>query len=204
MVTIEDAAEMTSRFYDSLLGLETLRSVQDVPSGQVHFLDKLLCWGDTVLDQGCGTGSMQTVFAKYGWNTVGVDVSARAIEMAQIHFAPGVFHHGSIHHMPFLDDASISAVWSCCVMEFIPTDALDLVIAETCRVLQDDGWWVLISKYPKPGAVEGVVTRAEMETYEAFKHPAEWIRLIKEAGFVRQFTFDDIGDGCFCLFFQKS
>ena len=105
----------------------------------------------TVLDLGCGFGE----FVRHVKcaRRVGVDINTLAADQL---IASGVeFHHGSIHRLEFLPDASVDLVFSSNVLEHMPDKhAVDAVLREAYRVLKPAGHIVLMGPNVRllPGA----------------------------------------------------
>ncbi len=97
------------------------------------------------LDFGCGTGYGSALLAEHAASVVGVDLSAEAIEYANIHYhrANTTFHTiGRIEHTPLpFSDASFDAVVSFQVIEHI-TETSEY-LKEIARVLKPGGIFVV-------------------------------------------------------------
>lgn len=101
--------------------------------------------GDAVLDLGCGGGQFTTLLKDAGYNAIGMDLSASAIEMAQRNH-PGVPYKvlNSDSSIP-AEDASYEAVWTTEVIEHV----LDVhgFLSEINRVLKSEGLLILTTPY---------------------------------------------------------
>ena len=96
--------------------------------------------GATVLDIGCGGGLFAEEVAKLGCQVIGIDPSARSIEIAKQHAKkmrlPITYRVASGEKIPF-DDNTFDMVFCCDVLEHV-RDVSD-VIAESARVLKAGG-----------------------------------------------------------------
>lgn len=106
----------------------------------IHGIDPT---GTAVLDVGCGGGLLAEEFARLGCQVTGVDPSSPSIEAARRHATQSGleidYQVASGERLP-LPDASFDAVYCCDVLEHV--DDLELVIAETARVLRPGGLYL--------------------------------------------------------------
>lgn len=97
---------------------------------------------ETLADVGCGTGATTAMFAEFGLDVVGIDLSPNMIAEAR-RLNPGlVFRVGS---MPSLDieDAGVDAVCAWYSIVHVPDESLAQVFSEFHRVLAPDGHLLL-------------------------------------------------------------
>jgi SAM-dependent methyltransferase len=93
--------------------------------------------GERVLEIGCGTGADLLQFAKHGAIAVGIDVTAKHVEMARERV--GVLaevHQGDMRQLPFQDE-SFDYVYSHGVLHH--SDEPQRVIRELFRILRPGG-----------------------------------------------------------------
>lgn len=100
-----------------------------------RFVDALP--GDRVLDLGCGPGSDATVFADYGLDVLGVDVTQSFLTAAR-EAVDGSFCRGDARQLP-LTDGAVDGVWACASLHHVPRADLPAALAECRRVLAPDG-----------------------------------------------------------------
>ena len=96
--------------------------------------------GVKALDVGCGAGLLAEEFARLGFDVVGVDPSAVAIEAARAHAeTSGLrirYQLGAGEQLP-LEDGAFDVVYCCDVLEHVAD--LPQVLAETARVMKPGG-----------------------------------------------------------------
>ena len=94
--------------------------------------------GSTVLDVGCGTGTISLALAKRGAKTVGLDASEPYLDGARrLRSHPNVtYDHGDACHLPY-SSAAFDACVSTLAIDVIPE--VDLVAAEMRRVTRPGG-----------------------------------------------------------------
>lgn len=98
-----------------------------------------------ILDIGAGEGQVARHLVANGYEVVGIDpVSAQIIEAARRRGGP-VYAQAPADRLPFPDGAFTAAV-ACLVYEHI--DEVDAAIAETARVLDRGGVFVLLLNHP--------------------------------------------------------
>jgi SAM-dependent methyltransferase len=100
-----------------------------------------------ILDVGCGEGqvSRRLAAAREGRRVVGVDPTARHIEVATARGGDVDYRLGVVDDLPFGDE-SFDAVVACLVFEHI--DNLDAAIAEVSRVLAPGGTFLFMLNHP--------------------------------------------------------
>ena len=100
----------------------------------------------TVLDVGCGLGNDLSRFARGGAIVTGIDISSRAIELAQANFSHrgirGVFRVMDGEDMEFADE-SFDVVYCHTVLHFTPQPRR--MVQEIHRVLKKDGVAILMT-----------------------------------------------------------
>ena len=110
--------------------------------------------GESVLDVGCGTGTLALEAARYtgrAGRVVGIDPSqqqiARARSKAARHNAPVDFQIGVIEQLPF-PDQTFDAALSTLMMHHLPVDVKRQGLAEIARVLKPGGRLVIADFKP--------------------------------------------------------
>jgi ubiquinone/menaquinone biosynthesis C-methylase UbiE len=121
-----------------------LQSVHWWYFSRMRFLDVLLRHlpkGGSVLDVGCGPGSMLRYLGKYG-EVVGVDSYLPALDMARTHFS-GSLQEGDCCQLPFAD-AQFSLVAACEVLYHRNIADVRQAVRECARVLEPGGHLVVV------------------------------------------------------------
>ncbi|WP_116949324.1 class I SAM-dependent methyltransferase [Jiangella endophytica] len=115
-----------------------------------RLLHRLLGPGDDrlCLDLGCGGGAHVPALTGLGWRVIGVDVSARQVELARRTGVAAIV--ASADDLP-LADQSVDAVAT--IMTTTDFDALPPVFAEARRVLRPGGRLVVVAAHPCFGGV---------------------------------------------------
>jgi SAM-dependent methyltransferase len=105
-----------------------------------------------VLDAGCGSGEFTRFLSKLGYDTVGIDIAAAAVERARIGWPEGRFYVGSLEQaLPFQDE-EYDAIWNTEVLEHLFD--VHACLSEFNRVLREDG--LLILTVPFHGLVKNL------------------------------------------------
>jgi SAM-dependent methyltransferase len=87
---------------------------------RVELLRRMLPAGARVLDAGCGTGDLVALLGSAGHEAVGMDVSARAVELAAARHPDVRFFHHSVEELPWpVEAGSFDAVVAFEVIEHL-------------------------------------------------------------------------------------
>jgi SAM-dependent methyltransferase len=94
----------------------------------------------TVVDVGCGDGSLVRHLARRGARAIGVEIGREPLERARAHAQVGGerYEHGGAQALP-LDDESADVVVFANSLHHVPTELLDTALAEAARVLRPGG-----------------------------------------------------------------
>ncbi|NMR31596.1 bifunctional 2-polyprenyl-6-hydroxyphenol methylase/3-demethylubiquinol 3-O-methyltransferase UbiG [Crystallibacter degradans] len=146
--------------------------------------------GLKALDVGCGAGLLAEEFARLGFDVVGVDPSAVAIEAARAHAEmSGLrirYQVGAGEQLP-VEDGTFDVVYCCDVLEHVAD--LPLVLAETARVMKPGGLYLfdtinrtatskilaikLMQEWPLTRIID-----TELHVWEKFIKPSELASLL--------------------------
>lgn len=111
-----------------------------VERAQQHFES-----GAVALDAGCGTGRLTAELVSIGYDTIGVDVTAEMLTVAEQSVPDADFRAGSFERLP-VDDDSIDLIVS--GLAVCHADDLDAVFSEFARVLRPGGHVVMSNPHP--------------------------------------------------------
>lgn len=136
-----------------------------------------------ILDAGCGLCDFVRLIRERGYTNMvyGIDVSKYVIDNAPLTCCAV---HGSLDNMPFEDD-KFDAIWSRDVLEHIPPEKIDKVLAEMRRVLQPDGKIAfsisgVLDRWRGPGGEKLHLTVRKLEW---------WVSLLEAHGLPVQFQY---------------
>ncbi len=101
--------------------------------------------GESILDLGCGGGKFTIWAAEAGYSATGMDISAKAMEMAQGTFPGGNFKQLNTDGSIPADDQSFGFVWCSEVIEHILE--VDEFLKEISRVMKLGGILILTTPY---------------------------------------------------------
>jgi len=145
------------------------------------FLDRLD--GGRVLDLGCGPGVDAAVFARRGFDVVGLDITESFLRRARDYLADATpdqqattsFVRGDMRSPPFTD-GSFDGIWASGSFHHVPRAEAPDTAAALARLLRDGGHaYVSV----KRGPTGSEVADRHFEFYE----PGEFRSLLTEAGF---------------------
>jgi 2-polyprenyl-3-methyl-5-hydroxy-6-metoxy-1,4-benzoquinol methylase len=135
------------RYYDEYWQQESPVPCSDpLTPTRVERLRRVLPVKARVLDAGCGSGDLVALLASAGHEAVGMDVSARAVELASSRHPDATFVHHSIEELPWpVEAGSFDAVVSFEVLEHLLRPRRLLEGARTA--LRSGGQLVLTTPY---------------------------------------------------------
>ena len=106
--------------------------------------------GMTLIDLGCGTGSLTMAMARklgHSGRITGIDLADKQLSHARHKQLqtdlPIEFVKGSVAHLPFAD-ASVDGISISQVLHALPPDIRQGMISEACRVLKPGGFFGII------------------------------------------------------------
>lgn len=162
----DDVAEKWNEVFKS--------SDQDVPQGPligVEVFDKGLSWccsgADTVLDFGCGSGTMLFLCALNGVkHNIGIDLSSEAVRKAElkkgsIRNADFKFIAGGVEKLESIESASMDAV--------ILSNTIDNLYPEDAEILMEHVYRIIKSKGRVFVKLNPFITEEDIEKYEMKK-----------------------------------
>lgn len=101
----------------------------------------------TILDAGCGNGSLTTVLAALGHRTIGIDTAAEGIEIAKRTFLNAEFYCRSVYDdlTDILPPGGVDAVISCEVIEHLYSP--DNFLSAIARAIKPGGFLIITTPY---------------------------------------------------------
>jgi SAM-dependent methyltransferase len=139
----------------------------------------------TVLDVGCGTGSLATLIAGKVQRLVGVDVSAPSIAEASKRLPACEFHTYDGDSLP-LENDSMDLVFTSCVMHHVPPQDWMKFIAEMNRVVRPGGLVAIIEHNPWNPLTRVAVSSCEFDRDAVLLTRKTARRLLNDAGLTVQ------------------
>ena len=95
--------------------------------------------GARVADLGCGSGAFTHLLRRAGYDCVGLDISAKLVELGRSKYPDIEFFEGDVEQLPF-PDASLDGILLSGVVHHLPDPSR--CAAEVCRVLRPGGKFV--------------------------------------------------------------
>lgn len=135
----------------------------------------------TVLDLGCGTGTLLQLAEVDASKWTGVDLREEAIEAARSRFPGALFIQASADATPF-DDGSFDIVVTQVLFSSLPSSNLESAVArEIQRLLRPGGWLVWSDiRYPNPSNpdVHGIPRERLKELFPGWQAELELVGLL--------------------------
>ncbi len=157
-----------------------------------HFLtdpvDDLKVFADHVpgmrmLDVGCGWARYVRLFLGAGFTYTGLDNSQEMLKVARENHPQLPFVHAPASAMP-LPDASFDALWSCCVLSYMPKAHVTSVLSEHLRVLVPGGVLMMVLPCPFDSYEDmSYDDDGNPELYYAYYFLEEFEEYVRAAGF---------------------
>lgn len=138
-------------YYEKYWNRDSDVSAHDVTTPErkrrlLQTLNKYCNSGETVLDLGCGGGGKFTAWAaEAGFEATGMDISKKAVAMAQREYPDGNFKTLNTDGSIPAEDQTFGAVWCSEVIEHILE--VDVFLKEIRRVMKPGGILILTTPY---------------------------------------------------------
>jgi SAM-dependent methyltransferase len=129
----------------------------------------------TILDLGCGPGRDLKTFSALGHHAIGIDGTARFVEMARAYSGCEVWQQDLVHLD--LPAARFDGVFANAVLFHVPRAVLPKVLGELHACLKPGG--VLFASNPRGNNQEGW----NGERYGSYHDLEQWRRFMEDAGF---------------------
>ncbi len=136
----------------------------------------------SLLDVGCGVGSMQRYVLPHVGKSSGVDTEASAVEEAKRTFGEALSaSHYDGHTLPFADN-TFDVSFTVNVMHHVPPPARERFMAEMLRVTRPGGLAVVFEHNPLNPLTRLAVFRCAFDDDAILLHPREVRRRLTKAG----------------------
>lgn len=122
------------------------------------------------LEIGCGFGRLSPIIAEYSRHHIGIDINRDALATARLSYSELQFQEASATSLPFPDD-SFGLVTTCTVLQHIPPDRFNEVIAEVKRVFAANGTLLICEETRKLNARDQHTWHRPLETYTKLFKP---------------------------------
>lgn len=136
-----------------------------------------------IIDIGCGPGRDAKVFSGFGLEVIGVDFSAKMIELARQNASNCSFHVMDIEKLAF-DPEFFHGVWANCALLHVSKQNIPSVLDKMHKILKPKGVLYLSVKQShidESFAADG--RYGGLEKYWSFYEPDELVKLLNEAKF---------------------
>ena len=142
----ESAYDDIAEWYDAWAG-STVREDPFFPQVEALLGDVA---GQRVCDLACGAGRVARHLAAHGASTVGIDTSAKLLEIARRHEQAeprGVeYLQANAHSLDSIPDSAFDGV--ICFMALMDIPDLSLTLRTVARILRPRGWFVFATLHP--------------------------------------------------------
>lgn len=188
---LQKFSDVAHHWWDTQAEFRPLHEINPLRLEWIHANAQLT--GKAVLDVGCGGGILSESMAKKGAQVTGIDLSQKALSVADLHsLESGLtisYQHISAEHMAQREPAAFDVVTCMEMLEHVPDPA---AIVRACATLVKPGGLVFFStlnRNPKSylHAILGAEYLLQMlpkgtHDYSKFIQPAELAGFIRQAG----------------------
>lgn len=185
-------SELAHRWWDPDSEFRPLHQINPLRLGWIQGLVPLQ--GRQVLDVGCGGGILSDSLARQGAEVLGIDLSTKALKVAQLHALEAATPHVayqeiSVEELAAARPASFDVVTCMEMLEHVPSPAS---VVESCARLVKPGGWVFFSTIHRNFksflfAIVGAEYVLNMlprgtHAYDKLIRPSELARYCRQAG----------------------
>ena len=135
----------------------------------------------SVLDVGCGTGSLSELIAPRVMHLAGTDISAASVEQARLRVPNCEFQTYDGRSLPFADN-SMDLVFTSCVMHHVPVENWSEFTSEMTRVARPGGLIAVLEHNPWNPLTRYAVSTCEFDNDAVLLTRTRTKRLLKEFG----------------------
>ncbi len=135
----------------------------------------------SVLDVGCGTGSLSELIAPRVRNLAGTDISAASIQQARQRVPACEFQTYNGRSLPF-DDNSMDLVFASCVMHHVPRENWSDFVFEMTRVARPGGLIAVVEHNPWNPLTRYAVSTCEFDNDAVLLTRSRTRDLLRKAG----------------------
>jgi len=136
-----------------------------------------------LLDIGCGPGRDAKIFLEHGMDVVGIDFSAKMIEIAQKNVPQGIFQVMDIESLVFSPEA-FEGAWANCALLHLPKKNMPVVLKNIWTILKPGGCLYISLKQDDKHELSIPDLRYDgLEKFWSFYQENEIHTLLNESGF---------------------
>lgn len=192
MKTEKNDHTILQSYYDNVYYGKDERKIV-APTAHHHRLAKKLgiSKGHRILDVACGTGEWLLAAQERGATVVGIDLSARAIDVCERHIPEGDFRVGNAESLPFESEQFDLVTCFGSLEHFLSPE---LALAEMKRVAREDAIFLLLVPNSgfltrRLGLFDGTDQISVKEEVRSLK---QWTALFEKAGLVVEKRWRDL------------
>ena len=177
-----DHAALTRKSYESSAEEYAENVLHLHPKVQGEKFQKMLPEHATILDVGCGSGRDAKIFSEMGLQVVGVDFSAKMIEVAKRTAPRAQFYEMDVEDLNFPKE-SFDGVWASCSLLHLAKNRVISVLSKIHNLLRQDGVFYLSVKQGSGEMIEKDQRYGGLEKFWSFYQEDELRNFLTSAGF---------------------
>lgn len=169
------------------MGKEYIKNIDDYTAEEIDDFMEALPDKGRILDVGCAGGRDSEVFAKQGFDVVGIDLVEQFLEYARNRVPEGTFKKMDTNELEF-ENKSFVGIWADAVLIHQSREEAKEILEDFYQLLKAEGCVFIAVKRGKGGGTREDDLAEGVERHYTYFQKDELEELLKELGFKVEFS----------------